>query len=81
MCTHDVTHMCKDRETGVPSVPSGTRLPYLDASGGLVIPFDSPERYHYWKPDGQRQRVKETLAEVRLRMAEAGGKENHGTGV
>ena len=67
----------KDCQSTVPSVPSGERLPYLDRSGGLVIPFNSPERYHYWKPDGKRMSVKETLAEVKQRMA--GGKDNHGT--
>jgi len=67
-------------EIPVPSVPSegavlptlgaGERLPYLTAGGDLVIPFDSPERYHWWKPDGERQSVAETLREVRGRMSD-----------
>jgi hypothetical protein len=24
-------------------------LPYINDQGDLVIPFDCPERYHYWK--------------------------------
>lgn len=24
-------------------------LPFINERGDLVIPFDSPERYHYWK--------------------------------
>jgi hypothetical protein len=40
--------VCEELETGVPGVPGGKRLPYLSASGDLVIPFDSPERYHWW---------------------------------
>lgn len=27
--------------------------PYVTDSGVLVIPFNSPEKYHYWKPGGQ----------------------------
>ncbi|MEI8292238.1 MAG: hypothetical protein WCH99_22435, partial [Verrucomicrobiota bacterium] len=54
-----------------PVIPDGHqgRLPYLTADGTLVIPFDSPERYHWWKPDGARQSVATTLAEVRNRMS------------
>jgi hypothetical protein len=60
-------------ETGVPSVPvlprpGSVRLPYLTPSGDLVIPFDSPERYHWWKPPHEKRlRVKEILAELRER--------------
>lgn len=63
---HDDTHTCKDNEEGVLSVlsPPAERLPYLTSDGTLVIAFDSPERYHWWKPDGQRLSVHETLAEV-----------------
>jgi hypothetical protein len=32
---------------------SDLRLPCLTPGGDLVIPFDSPERYHWWKPGGQ----------------------------
>ena len=76
-------YMCKDLESGVPSVPSvpgvaeppsaaGEHLPYLTPGGTLVIPSDSPERYHWWKPPhDQRLRVKETMAEVKERMKHA----------
>ena len=59
------THTCKDWENGVPSVPrslqtatmppteEGRPLPYFTPGGTLVIPFASPERYHWWKPGGQ----------------------------
>ena len=56
-------------------------LPYLTPGGTLVIPFDSPERYHWWKPDGERLHVWETRAEVLRRMEEGTGKDEHGTGV
>lgn len=68
-----VVHMLeqlKDWETAVPTVPTGERLPYLTPGGTLVIPFSSPERYHYWKP-GQRLSPDETYAEVVKRMASA----------
>ena len=64
----------KDSESavpGVPRVPSSERLPFLTAGGDLSIPFDSPERYHWWQPDGQRQSVAATLAEVKERMKHA----------
>ena len=75
----------KDTESAVPSVPSvpevgvaeppsaaGEHLPYLTPGGTLVIPSDSPERYHWWKPPhDQRLRVKQTLAEVKERMKHA----------
>jgi len=92
---HTPVYMCKDLESGVPSVPSvprssGTvatelpptaapgdgpslRLPFLTPGGTLVIPFDSPERYHWWKPDGDRLTVAETLAEVLAGRASASG--------
>lgn len=28
-------------------------MPYVTSLGILVIPFDSPEKYHYWKDGGQ----------------------------
>jgi hypothetical protein len=40
----------------------GTRLPYLLSDGTLVIPFDSPERYHWWK---RGQAISATLMEIR----------------
>ena len=78
-------HTCKGLESAVPSVPSvpeagvaeppagaGEHLPYLTPGGTLVIPSDSPERYHWWKPPhDQRLRVKQTLAEVKERMKNA----------
>jgi hypothetical protein len=63
-------HTLKGSEEPVPSVPvlttlpsGGIRLPYLTQSGDLVIPFDSPERYHWWKggqsPDATKQELLE----------------------
>jgi hypothetical protein len=43
-------------------------LPFLTAGGDLSIPFDSPERYHWWRGG---QSVAETLAEVKERMKNA----------
>ena len=63
-----------DNRTSVPSVPADVRppiveqpkqvrLPYLTPSGDLGIPFDSPERYHWWKggqsPDATKQELLE----------------------
>jgi hypothetical protein len=64
-------YMCKDLESGVLPVLAvlpAKRLPFLTPGGDLSIPFDSPERYHWWKLDGNRQSVAETLNEVRERM-------------
>jgi hypothetical protein len=61
-------YMCKDLESGVLPVLPAKRLPVLTPGGDLSIPFDSPERYHWWKLDGNRQSVAETLKEVRERM-------------
>jgi hypothetical protein len=64
----------KDSEGGVrdarevPAVVVGERLPYFTPGGTLVIPSDSPERYHWWKAGGQRLAV--TRAEA---LARAGG--------
>ena len=84
----NLSHMYKDLEEAVPIVPTslptanlppvtGEKLPYLTAGGTLVIPFDSPERYHWWKPEGERQSVATTLAEVRSRMSETKKEENY----
>lgn len=76
MC--DDTHICKDSENGVLSVldaPRTERLPYLTAGGTLVIPFDSPERFHWWKCG---QSISETRVEV---MRETARKEMHGVAV
>ena len=59
-------------EAGLPPSAAGEHLPYLTPGGTLVIPSDSPERYHWWKPPhDQRLRVRETLAEVKERMKHA----------
>ena len=36
-------------------------VPFIDATGVLVIPFDCPKKYHWWKGG---QTVQETLAEL-----------------
>lgn len=67
-----------DFETPVPAVPTrmdkgfqGTpilafgRLPFLTSGGTLVIPFDSPERYHWWKGG---QSVTATMAEATAKV-------------
>ena len=51
-----------------PNRPAGELLPFLTAGGDLSIPFDSPERYHWWRGG---QSVAETLAEVKERMKNA----------
>jgi hypothetical protein len=56
----------------------GVRMPYLTPGRTLVIPFDSAERFHWWKGG---QSVAETRAEVERWMAEAERKDCHGTGV
>jgi hypothetical protein len=38
-----------------------TKMPYIDSEGGLHIPFDSPEKYHYWNGG---QSLRETLLEL-----------------
>lgn len=73
-----ISHMYKESESAVPSVlaekgvqpppSSGEKLPYLTPGGTLVIPFDSPERYHWWKPDGERMTVAQTMEEVKERV-------------
>jgi hypothetical protein len=37
---------------GVPRVPTGSRMPHFTPGGTLVIPFDSPARFHWWKQGG-----------------------------
>lgn len=70
--TADFQEELKDSESAVLNVPppviAGERLPYLTAGGDLSIPFDSPERYHWWK---NGQSVAETLLEVKERMKNA----------
>jgi hypothetical protein len=50
----------KDWETCVPSVPK-PKLPYMTPGGDLVIPFEAPERYHWWNCG---QSVRQTAAEL-----------------
>lgn len=45
----------------VRTAPATERLPFLTVDGDLVIPFESPARYHWW--DGG-QSVAATMAEV-----------------
>lgn len=62
------THICKDFDEGVRCVRvKKEKLPHLTQAGDLVIPFDSPEWYHWWKSG---QSVKATLAELRERAKE-----------
>ncbi len=78
---HILVYTCKGSPSAVLSVlgglegeapiAAGERLPFLTADGTLSIPFDSPERYHWWKPDGVRLTVAETLQEVKERMKHA----------
>lgn len=68
----DDMHTCKDKSGVVPSVPLSARRPYLAADGTLVIPFDSPDRFHWWKGG---QTVVETRAEVELGFMPAERKE------
>jgi hypothetical protein len=61
----------EDLESAVRSVrtvPTGELLPFLTPGGDLSIPFDSPERYHWWRGG---QSVAETLNEVKERMKNA----------
>jgi hypothetical protein len=51
-----------------PPSSAGEHLPFLTAGGDLSIPFDSPERYHWWRGG---QSVAATLAEVKERMKNA----------
>jgi hypothetical protein len=64
----DFQEKLKDSESAVLTVPSGERLPFLTAGGDLSIPFDSPERYHWWRGG---QSVAQTLLEVKERMKNA----------
>ncbi|HJP83226.1 MAG TPA: hypothetical protein VJ835_06935 [Fimbriimonadaceae bacterium] len=42
---------------------SANRLPYIDKHKNLVIPFNSPEKYHWWAGG---QSISETLMELRV---------------
>jgi hypothetical protein len=54
-----------------PAVPNMPRLPYLLADGTLVIPFDSPVRFHWWKKLYPEDGIL-TLSEVRAAAAATG---------
>jgi len=56
----------------------GVRMPYLTPGGVLGIPFESPERFHWWKGG---QSVEQTRAEVEAWIREAAGKDFNGAGV
>ena len=62
----DIPEKLEDSESAVRSVRTGELLPFLTAGGDLSIPFDSPERYHWWRGG---QSVAATLAEVRAGLA------------
>jgi hypothetical protein len=69
--TGDFQEKLKDSESAVRAVltvPTGERMPFLTAGGDLSIPFDSPERYHWWRGG---QSVAQTLQEVKERMKNA----------
>lgn len=68
ICMVDLPEKLKDSGSAVRAALITERLPFLTAGGTLVIPFDSPERYHWWR-DGQS--VPQTLAEVNERMNHA----------
>lgn len=48
-----------------PNTPNSEKLPFFTPGGTLVIPFDSPERYHWWKSG---QSVTQTKQEILERM-------------
>lgn len=66
--TANIPEQLKDSASAVRAALVSERLPFLTAGGTLVIPMDSPERYHWWKLDGERLSVAETLSEVKERM-------------
>ena len=59
-------YMCKDLVLGVPSVPYQEALPTITPGGDLRIPFNSPEKYHWWK-GGDRLTPDQTKAEIEAR--------------
>ena len=64
------TYKLEDLDACVLAVPSQLRMPQLLADGTLMISFDSPERFHWWKKGGQS--VAATRAEVEATNKEAG---------
>jgi hypothetical protein len=61
----DLPEKLKDSESAVRAALTGELLPFLTAGGDLSIPFDSPERYHWWRGG---QSVAETMKEVKERV-------------
>jgi len=53
---------CEEPVPSVPNVPKG-ELPRLLSDGTLVIPFSSPDRYHWWKGGQSIRQTKEELME------------------
>lgn len=51
----------KETKVAVPIVREKRDRPFIDSDGGLVIPFDSDKRYHWWSGG---QSVEETLKEI-----------------
>ena len=66
--TANIQEQLKDSVSAVRAALVSERLPFLTAGGDLSIPFDSPERYHWWRGG---QSVAETLQEVKERMKNA----------
>ena len=56
-----LSHARKEK-TPVPRVPKPAILPYFTADGTLVIPFDSPIRFHWWNGG---QPLKQTIREFK----------------
>ena len=63
---------------GVRAVRQSQRLPHFTPGGTLVIPFDSPERFHWWMGG---QSIAETRAEVERNFPDAERKESHAAAV
>lgn len=63
ICARSVGTVSEASEVSPPLMQSaeGVRMPYLTPGGVLGIPFDSPERFHWWKGG---QSIAETRAEV-----------------
>ena len=64
----------REGREAVPPIVTGEKLPYFTPGGTLVIPHDSPERFHWWK---NGMHVWETRAEVMRRMSENQGEEKN----
>jgi hypothetical protein len=67
---------CEMKSQEVVAVTSG-RVPFVSASGDLVIPFDSPEKYHFWKRERQGRNPRQeilSLAQIREEVQSRKGK-------